>query len=104
MKRPNERHSLNHSSRKQRISIWSKKSSTTEKQMIPKLHWLVEDPGRPCEGKTPPARRAQSFRCTVAAATEWTAPATMEKVRESQDNASMEDLHIYHYKKGHSLD
>ncbi|RLN19137.1 hypothetical protein C2845_PM02G11710 [Panicum miliaceum] len=39
------------------------------KQVIPKLSWLVEDPGRPCVGETPPAHRAQSFRCMVAAAT-----------------------------------
>ena len=43
--------------------------STMERADEPKLPWLVEDPGRPCEGETPPAHRAQGFRCTVAAAT-----------------------------------
>lgn len=66
---PNERRSPNHGSSKQPIPIRSKKCSTMGKQMIPKLPWLVENPGRPCKGETPPAHRVQSFRCTVAAAT-----------------------------------
>ena len=58
--------------------------------MNPKLSWLVETLADRVKARRPPARRAQSFHYTVAAATEWTALATMEKVRESQDNASME--------------
>ena len=87
---PNGRHSPNHISSQQPVSIWSKKCSTTEKQMNPKLSWLVETLADRVKARRPPAHWAQSFHCTVAAATKWTAPATMEKVRESQDNASME--------------